>query len=331
MLEVSTSAWSRRRWIGALLTLAAVQAGRNAWADNYPSRSIRFIVPFTPGAGADTTARIFAQKLSAELGQTVVVENRGGASGTIGTELAAKAAPDGYTWVLGHDPAFTINPHLRKMPYDALKDFAPVSQLTKVPLALVANPDLPAASLKALIEMARKEPGKLTISSSGNGTSGHLAAEVFMSSAGIKLHHVPYRGQAEALTDVIAGRMDLNFSAIANIVPLVKSGKVRVLAIGAPKRFPGLPDVPTVAELGYPGFDVSAWHGVLMPAGSPAAVVNRVNDAISTVLRMPDVSSRLEVLGLEPVGGAPSVLARLLESDSARWGKVIRDAGIRAD
>ena len=302
-----------------------------ASAQDYPNRPIRFIVPFTPGAGADTVARLLAQHLFPLLGQPIIVENRGGASGMIGTDIAAKAAPDGYTWVFGHDPAFTINPHLRKMPYDALRDFAPVSLLTRVPLVLVANPSLGLTDLAGLITLAQKNPGKLTIASSGNGTSGHLAAEVLMSATQIKLLHVPYKGQAEAVMDTVSGRTDLNFSAILNILSLAQSAKLTVIANGSSKRFSGLPNVMTVAESGFTGFDVSAWHGLLMPTGVSTDVIKQVNGLVNIVLQKPEVANKLSSLGLYPIGGSPDVLAQLLKTDSERWASVIRVANIKED
>jgi tripartite-type tricarboxylate transporter receptor subunit TctC len=322
---------NRRRFLATSSALIGTLAAGHVSAYDYPNRPIRFVVPFTPGAGTDRTARILAEKLGPMLGQPIVVENRGGASGAIGTDFVSKAAPDGYTWVLGHDPAFTINQHLRKMPYDALRDFVPVALITHVPLVLVANPKLKANSIQELVRMAQADPGKLTISSSGNGTSGHLAAEVFMFATDTKLLHVPYKGQAEAVTDVLAGRIDLNFTAIADILSLARSNKLKVLAIGAPQRFEGLPDVPTVAECGYPNFDVSAFHGLLMPAGTPAAIVSRINGEVNRVLATPDVKQTFENLGLFPVGGEPDRLAHLLKSDSDRWAGVIREANIRVE
>jgi tripartite-type tricarboxylate transporter receptor subunit TctC len=324
----------RRHLLLAPLLALAATAGfgiRPAAAQDYPTRPIRLIVPFTPGAGTDATARILAQKLTGLLGQPVVVDNHGGASGAIGTDMAAKSAPDGYTWVLGHDPAFTINQHLRKMPYDALRDFAPVSLLAKVPLVLVASPSVKANTVQELVALAKAQPGKLTMSSSGNGTSGHLAAAVFMAATGTNLYHVPYKGQAEAVNDLVAQRVDLNFSAIPNVQALAKAGKLKIIAIGAPRRFPGLPDVPTIAEAGYPNFDVSAWHGLLVPAGTPPAIVQKINAAVVEVFRMPDVSARFEGLGLYPVGSKPEVLAQLLKTESARWAQVIKDANIKDD
>jgi tripartite-type tricarboxylate transporter receptor subunit TctC len=322
---------NRRRLLTACTVGIGALATRRAWADDYPNRLIRFVVPFNPGAGTDRTARILAQKFGPMFGQPIVVENRGGASGSIGTDFAAKAAPDGYTWVLGHDPAFTINQHLRKLPYDPINDFAPVSLIVNVPLVLVANPKLGIHSVQDLVAMAKAKPGKLTFSSSGYGSSGHLAAEVFMFATKTNLLHVPFKGQAEAITDVLAGRIDVNFTAIADIVSLAKSGELTVLAIGAPQRFHGMPDIPTVAECGYPGFDVSAFHGLLMPAHTPQGIVDKINAAVNTVLAMPDVKNTFETVGLFPVGGTPDVLAQRLEKDSARWAQIISDAHITAN
>ncbi len=320
----------RRLLANCAAGICALTASR-ALADDYPNRLIRFVVPFNPGAGTDRTARILAQKFGPMFGQPIVVENRGGASGSIGTDFAAKAPADGYTWVLGHDPAFTINQHLRKLPYDPVKDFVPVSLIVNVPLVLVADPKLGVHSVQDLVAMAKAKPGKLTYSSSGYGSSGHLAAEMFTFATGVNLLHVPFKGQAEAITDVLAGRIDVNFTAIADIESLAKSGQLIVLAIGAPQRFQGMPDVPTIAECGYPGFDVSAFHGLLMPARTPQPIVEKINGAVNTVLAMPDVRNTFETVGLFPVGGSPDVLAERLKNNSARWAQIIREAHITAE
>jgi tripartite-type tricarboxylate transporter receptor subunit TctC len=322
-------ALNKRRFLQATIAGLGVAFAGKASAEEYPSRPIHLIVPFTPGGGTDRTARILAQKLEPMLGQPVIVENHGGASGSIGTNLAAKAAPDGYTWVLGSDPPFTINQHLRTLPYDPLRDFVPVSLLIRVPLVLIANPKMTANSVQEIIKAAKGNPGKMTISSSGNGSSGHLAAEVFMFATGTKFLHVPFKGQAEAVTDVLAGRIDLNFTAIADVLSLVKSGALKVIVNGSPERFEGLPDVPTMQELGYPGFDVSAFHGLLMPTGVPQAIVDKVNVAVDAVLR--EVSGTFKALGLFPVGGKAERLTELLKSDSDRWATIIRQAGITGD
>lgn len=324
----------RRLCLSVAAALAAVLlagAPLPAPAQDFPSKPIRFIVPYTPGGGADRTARLLAQHLPALLGQPVVVENRGGASGAIGTELVAKSTPDGHTWVMGTDPPFTITPHMRKLPFDPVKDFEPVVLISKVPLVLVATPSTGTASLAEIIKRAQASPNQVTAASSGNGSSAHLAAGMLMSTTGTQLFHVPYKGQAEAIADVVAGRADLNFSAIENVLSLIKAGRLRAVAIGSDKRFSGLPDVPTVAESGYPGFDVAAWHGLLVPAGTPPAIVARINEAVSKVLQMPEVVARFEQGGLQPMGGAPAALKQLIQRDSERWGKVIRDNGIKAE
>jgi len=320
----------RRAFLAAATAAASCAPAGAARAADYPARPIRFVVPFTPGAGTDRTARLLAQHLTPMLGKPVVVENRGGASGTIGTDLVAKAAPDGYTWLLGHDPPLTINQHFRQMPY-AITDFAPVSLLTRVPLVLVARAGLPVTSLEDLVKMAREAPGKLTISNSGNGSSGHLAAALFLFVTKTEMLHVPYKGQAEAIADVLGGRIDLNFTAIPNILSHARAGKLKVIANASPARFPGLPDVPTISEAGYPGFDASAFHALLMPRGTPTAVIEKVNADVDAVLAMPEVTGTLGSLGLTPVGGKPERLAELLKADSERWGQLIRDAGITAD
>lgn len=312
---------------------AALLAGTSvpALAQDFPSKPIRFIVPYTPGGGADRTARLLAQHLPALLGQPVVVENRGGASGAIGTELVAKSTPDGHTWVMGTDPPFTITPHMRKLPFDPVKDFEPVVLISKVPLVLVASPSTGTASLAEIVQRAQAAPNRVTAASSGNGSSAHLAAGMLMSTTGTQLFHVPYKGQAEAIADVVAGRADLNFSAIENVLSLIKAGRLKAVAIGSDKRFSGMPDVPTVAESGYPGFDVAAWHGLLVPAHTPPAIGKRINEEVNKVLQMPEVIARFEQGGLQPMGGPPDALRQLIQRDSERWGKVIRDNGIKAE
>lgn len=318
------------RWT-AIGAMVVASAGGSALAQDFPSKPIRLVVPYTPGGGADRVARLLAQHLPPLLGQPVVVDNRGGASGAIGTDLVAKAPADGYTWVMGTDPPFTINPHLRKMPFDPFKDFEPVVLVSKVPLVMVATPTLRADNVAELVKLAQATPSKITFATSGSGSSAHLAAGLLMSTTSTRLFHVPYKGQAEAIADVVAGRSDLNFTAIESVLGLIKAGKLKAIAIGSDRRFPGLPGVPTVAEAGYPGFDVSAWHGLLVPAGTPPATITRINEAVNKVLQIPDVIARYEQGGLHPVGGPPDALRQLLRTDSERWAKVIRDGGIKAE
>lgn len=301
-------------------------------AQSFPSKRILWIVPYTPGAGSDTVARLLSPKLSQALGgEPIVIENRGGAGGAIGTAIGAKAAPDGYTWIFGSDPPFTINPNLKPMPFDPVKDFVPVSFLSRVPLVLVVRPSLPVNNLKELIEFAKAKPGSLNGSSSGNGSSSHLALELLKSAAGINVVHVAYKGQAEALTDVIAERIDMTFSSVGTVSAHLKAGKLRAIAIGSPERFDGMLELPTVAEQGFPHFDVSAWHGLLMPAGTPPEIVTRVNQEVARALKTAEVAEKMRGMGYIPVGGPPSALEQLIKGDLEKWGKVIREAGIKAD
>jgi tripartite-type tricarboxylate transporter receptor subunit TctC len=302
-----------------------------AAAQSFPSNRIRFIVPYTPGGGGDIIARLLGEKLQDRLGQAVVIENRGGAAGAIGTEAGARSAPDGYTWTLAADPAFTINPLMTRVPYDPLRDFEPVSLLTKIPLVLVSNPALPVHTVKELAEYARHSSKPLTVALLGNGSNARLAGELLKSMTGVKMLFVPYKGQAEALVGVMGGFADISFSSISSILGYLQSGKLRALAVTSDQRFQTLPDVPTVAESGYPGFEVSAWHGVVVPAGTPKEIVLRLNQEISRVLETPEIRQRLLNLGFVPVGGSPENLQKVLKTDTERWGKLIRSAGITPD
>lgn len=315
-------------FVAAIVALTSSAAS----AQSFPSKRILWIVPYTPGAGSDTVARLLSPKLSQALGgEPIVIENRGGAGGAIGTAIGAKAAPDGYTWIFGSDPPFTINPNFKSMPFDPVRDFVPVSFLSRVPLVLVIRPSLPVNNLKELIELAKAKPGSLNGSSSGNGSSSHLALELLKSAAGINVVHVAYKGQAEALTDVIAERIDMTFSSVGTVSAHLKAGKLRAVAIGSPERFDGMPELPTVAEQGFPNFDVSAWHGLLMPAGTPPEIVTRVNQEVTRALKTAEVAEKMRGMGYIPVGGPPSALEQLIKGDLEKWGKVIREAGIKAD
>ena len=314
----------------ALFALTLVSGSAVAqWA---PTQSIRMLTPYAPGGAADIVARIVADKLSPALGQPVVVENRGGAGGIIGTELGAKAPPDGHTLIFGSDPPYTINPHLQKVPYDPLKAFEHVSLTVNVPLLLVVNPTrVPMAGVKELVAAARANPGKYTIASSGNGSSGHLAAELFKSLAGINLVHVAYKGQAPANTDVLGGQVDMTFTSVGASLQHLKTGRLKALAISTAKRFPSLPDLPTMAESGVTGYDIGVWLGASYPAGTPRAAVERINAEINKMLEMPDVRARLDTLGYVPAGGRPEVLTRRIESDYALFGKLIRENNIKGE
>lgn len=296
-----------------------------------PTKSIKMVVPYAPGGAADLTARLMAEQLSLALGQTVIVENRAGGGGIIGADVLAKAAPDGYTISFGSDPPFTINPHLQKVPYDPLKSFSHVSLVANLPLVLVVNPQkMPVKSAAELIALAKANPGKFTIASSGNGSSGHLAAELFKHEAGINLVHVPYRGQAPANTDMISGHVDVTFSSIGAASQHFKSGRLIPLAVSTSSRFSGLPEVPALSET-VPGFDVGVWLGLTYPAGTPQAAIDRINQESDKILKNPAVMQRFEALGYVPVGGKPEVLTNRVDSDYRRFGELIKANNIKGD
>jgi tripartite-type tricarboxylate transporter receptor subunit TctC len=316
----------------ALATAAATTLANAAAADWTPSRPIRVIVPSTPGAGADITARLFSDRLGTALGQPVIVDNRGGAGGLIGTDAAAKSAPDGYTLILGSDYAFTIYPQMRKPPYDPIKDFEPICLVANLPMVLVVNPQrVPVANVKDLIALVKANPRKYSIASAGNGSSHHLAAEYFKHQAGIDLLHVPYKGAAEAMTSVLGGQTDMLFISPATVLPHLKSGKVKALGVSVPQRVPALPDVPTLAEAGVPNFDIGIWFGFFYPARTPQAIVNRVSAELQKIVEVPEVRARLAEIGYSPAGGKPEILRQRLESDSAKFRKLVQDANIKPD
>ena len=301
-------------------------------ADWAPTRPVKIIVPSTPGAGADITARMFSDKLAAALGQPVLVENRGGAGGLAGTDAAAKSAPDGHTILLGSDYAFTIYPQLGKTPYEPIKDFEPVILFSNLSMVLVVNTKkVPATNVRELIALAKANPGKYTIASAGNGSSHHLAAEYFKHLAAIDLLHVPYKGAAPAMNDVLGGQVDMMFISPATVLPHLGSGKVRALAVSVSKRVPALADVPTMIEAGVPNFDIGIWFGFLYPAKTPKAAVERMNSEVQKILDMPEVSTRIAEMGYLVAGGKPEVLTQRIEKDAATFKKLIQDAKIKLD
>ena len=297
----------------------------------YPNKPIRMIVPYPPGGPTDVLGRIVAQKLSESLGQQVVVENRPGASGMIGSEMVAKAAPDGYT-LLTNASIHVINPSLyAKMSFDALRDFAPVSLIAQVPLILVVNPALPVKSVQELIALGKAQPNRLNFGSSGNAAAPHLAGESFKIATGIQMQHVPYKGSAPALTDLIGGQVQLIFDSMPSAMPHVKSGKIRALAVTTAKRSPTVPDLPTIAESGVPGFDISTWYGVWAPAGTPKDIVSKVAAEMAKALQQPAVRERLAALGAEPVGNTPEEFAAYCQAELAKWSRIVRESGAKAD
>ena len=314
-----------------VLGVALVAAGACAQAENYPNRPIRFILPFPPGGGTDILGRIIAERLGVHLGQPVVVENRGGAGGNVGAEAAARSAPDGYTIVLVA-PSLAISPSLyAKLGYDPVKDFAPISLVGTVPNVIVVHPSLPAQTLAEFIALAKSKPGAMNFGSGGAGTSNHLAGELFNIVAGVKLVHVPYKGVNLAMNDVLGGQVQLVVIGIPAAAPHIKAGRLRALAVIAPQRSPALPDVPTAAEAGLPGFDVTTWYGVLAPAGTPRAIVVRLNAELARIMHAPDLQERLAATGTEPLTGTPEQFAHYIAQEIAKWEKVVRAAGLKAD
>ena len=317
-----------------LFVLAAVLAGAVApcQADNYPSKQITIIVPFAPGASTDISARTVAQKLSESWKQPVIVENKAGASGVIGTDYVAKAAPDGYTLVMGAIGTHSTNVHiLKKMPYDTLNDFAPIIHVMSVTLVLVVHPSLPVHSVKELIDYAKKNPGKLNYASGGIAASQHLAGELFKSMTGTDMLHVPYKGSAASLSDLLGGQTQMMFADMPLVLSQIQAGKLRALAVADESRSAVLPNVPTVSEAGVPGYKSFAWYGLFAPAKTPKEIILKLNQEVNKILTLKDVQERLAGLGARPVGGTPEDFRRFQESEMTRWGKVIKEAKITMD
>lgn len=296
----------------------------------YPSKPIKFVVPITPGGSNDVLARTIAQKLSDQWKQAVVVENRPGGGMNLGSDLVAKSAPDGYTWLLGANNIFVTNPHVGKMPFDVFKDLAPVTTVAIVPFVLAVNANFPAKNVAELVEYAKKNPNALNYGSSGNGSPQQLAAEMLSHVAGIKMQHVPYKGAVPAITDLLGGRIQVFIGAVNSLLPHVKDGKLRLLAGAGGKRFAAFPDLPAIAET-VPGVALDVWLGVFMPTGVPKEILTKVNADIAQVLQSPEVRASLAAQGIEPTTSTPEALAQTIRDDHARWGKVIREANIKAD
>ena len=316
---------------GVALVLAAILPAF-AHAQAYPQKPVRFIVPYAAGGAGDIFARTIAQKLSEAMGQQFIVDNRPGANGIIGTELVAKAPPDGYTIVMGNSAPMVLNPSLyAKLPYDPVKDFAPVTQGTLYPYILIVHPSIPARSVAELVKLAKAQPGQLQYGSSGNGGANHLAGEMFKRAAGVNIVHVPFKGSAPALADVLGGQISMMFDTIVTTVPQLQGGKVRALAVTGAKRAPQTPDVPTLREAAYP-VSVTSWQSILAPANTPRAIVDRLHQETVKALRMPDVIDRLATRGgNELVGNTPEEFAKVIRSELALYSKVIKEANIRLD
>ena len=301
-------------------------------AQTYPLKPVRLISPYASGGGSDTLARILGQKLYEAWGQPVVVENRPGAAGTLGAETVARATADGYTLLVTPSAVLTINPHLyAKLRYDTFKDFIPVTMASNSPYLLVVHPKIPASSVKELIAYAKMNPGKMNYSSSGNGSSTHLAGVIFNNMAGVEIVHIPYKGAAPAIVDLLAGNIQMRFSSVVPVLPHVRSGRLRGIAISSPKRYGPLPDMPTIAESGLPGYAVESFYAVVAPAHTPRAIVSKINAEVVRNLRSPEVAAHMAADGAEVIGSSPEELAKALRDDYARWAQPVKDSGARAD
>ena len=313
------------------LCLAAGSAAVFAQAA-YPNKPVRIIVPYPAGGTTDIIARIAANQLTERLKQSFIVENKAGASGAIGSQAVAQAAPDGYTLVMATASSHGINSALQKsLPYDAVKDFAPITVVANTPNIIVANPSVPVKTLQDLIALAKKEPGKINFGSTSAGGSPHMSAELLKMMAGIDMTHVPYKGAAPMLTDLIGGQVQIGFDNLPSTIGFVKSGKVRALAVTTAKRWPGAPDIPTVAESGVPGYEVSGWFGLLAPAGTPKEILDKIQTTISEAVKTPAVAKQLNDLGAEPVANKPEVFAQEIKDDVEKWRKVVKTTGVKLE
>jgi tripartite-type tricarboxylate transporter receptor subunit TctC len=313
---------------GALL-LGVVSA---VLAQSYPTRPIRFIVPFAPGGSTDTLARTLSSKLGEALGQQVVVDNRAGGNGNIGTDLVAHAAPDGYTILLGYIANLAIGPSLyAKLPYDPVGDFAPITLLAVAPNILVVHPSVPVKNFQEFIAYAKANPTKINFASAAVASPGHLSGELLNLAAGIHMQHVPYKGSGQAVVDLVGGQVQAMVSGMSSVMPHIKAGRLRPLAVTGSQRSPAVPELPTIGESGFPKFEATAWYGVLAPAGTPPAIVTRLHDEIVRALKMPDVKERLEYVGFEIVGGTPAAFGAYIKTEIKKWAPVVKASGAKPE
>jgi tripartite-type tricarboxylate transporter receptor subunit TctC len=315
-----------------LLVAACVFYASGALAQAYPNKPVRIIVGFPPGGGTDVVARVIAQKLTEWWGQPVTVENRAGATGTIGADYVAKSAPDGYTLIMGHVNSTGLAPNLfPKLPYDPIKDFAAVAYVGYVPNVLAMHPSIPAKSVKELVALLKANPGKYNYASSGNGSTQHIAGEVFKQLTGTSIVHVPYKGSGDAIKDLLAGVVAMNFDTMPPVMPQIQAGKLRGLAISTPKRVAQLPDVPTFAEEGITGFDVTNWYGVMAPAGTPREIVAKLNADINKAMQVPEVRTRLEGVGTQLREMSVAEFDAFMKAEVAKYAKIIKDTGVKIE
>jgi tripartite-type tricarboxylate transporter receptor subunit TctC len=318
-----------KRSIWILLAMAFATA---AAAQNFPSKPVRVVITYPPGGSTDVVGRALAARLTEVLGQQVVVDNRGGAGGIIGTDIVAHATPDGYTVLLGTSAGMSINPLLhKKLPYDVQRDFASISLVVINPQALVAHPALPVSNVQELIKLARAKPGQINYASPGVGSPNHMGMELLKSMTGINVVHVPYKGGGPAMTELLAGQVQLLFNSIPSVLPQVKAGRLKALAVGSARRSPAMPDVPTVAESGVPGYEYATWYGLFAPAGTPHAVIAQLNKAVAAALKNPELSQSLAAQGSEPNPTSPDALARFVTSEHDRWSRVVKAAHMTAE
>jgi tripartite-type tricarboxylate transporter receptor subunit TctC len=319
--------------IGNLLAAGScVLAAAPAAAQDYPNKPITLVVPFAPGGSSEVLSRLIGQKLTESWKQQVVIDNRPGAAGNIAMEQVQRARPDGYTLILGHVGTLAVNPAMfAKLPYDPVRGFIPVAMIASVPNVVAVNPALPVKSLKEFVDLAKAKPGTINYGSAGNGSAGHLAMEYLRQVAKIDLTHVPYKGTGPMTTDLLAGQLQATFTGALPLMPFIKDGKLRAIAVGSAKRIPSLPDVPTVAESGYAGFETSQWYGILAPAGTPDAIVQKLSAEVNRILKMPEVTGRLSNDGSVAQGMSPQEFATFIQSEMKRWGVVVKTAGIKVD
>ena len=318
--------------VGLVLLLAASAAiGAQQEAASYPARPVRLIDPYAPGGGSGLIARLVGAKLSETWGKQVVVDNRPGAAAAIGTEIAARSAPDGYTLCMGTSGSIAISPNMNKVPYDPVKDLIPITQTSAQVMVVVVHPSVPIQSVKELIAHAKAQPGRIIYASSGTGGSGHLAVELFQSLAKVNMTHVPYKGNGPAVLAQVSGEVQLGFNNILAVLPHAQSGRLKPLGVTSAKRALTLPDVPTVAEAGVPGYEATSWNGIFAPAKTPRAIIDKIHAEVVKILNTPDVREKLIAAGSDPVGSTPAEFLAYVKAELARWGKVIRENNIRAD
>jgi len=330
-MKLIAGAVRRRSVVAGVAVFIAIASAAASGQQTYPNRPLRIVAPFATSGGGDISARLFGQKLSESLGVQVVIDNRPGAGGIVGADLVAKSSPDGYTLMLV-SMAHAVLPALhKKLPYDIVKDFAPVTMMVAFPHLLLVHPSVPATSVKELIALAKAKPGQINYASGGNGSSAHLDAELFKSLAGVNLVHIPYNGAGPALTGLLAGEAGMAFYSVSAAGQHVKAGRLHALAVTGAKRTASQPNLPTVAEAGLPGYEATTWTGVLAPAGTPRPIVMKLHGEFTRMLKLPDVKDRLAFLDFEPVGSTPEEFGAFIKSELAKWGKVVRDSGAKVD